>query len=378
MELLKNSLITYRLQLLLAIIIVSINTSSRGGVASLLVLLMLISALLFTSVARSSRNLRYINWGIQLLTAPVLLSFTTGSLLMLTSSLPFVSILVLLSYLVIFIPYTKLYVKPLRNTWLRLLWVIFFFQIAIGPASYYGITVTTSNVWFTSLITTGCLGAIAYLIVIIKAFASWHLQTPLSFAKYHVKVNWGVILVYLLLVLLFLYSNLAGYQELRMKSGLQLWQDYLTSLESGIGEETLCRFAILTLLMIICRHSKWKVPLVIFTSSLIFGLLHFINLIDQSWSLTVYQFCFTTILGIFFALIFLYTGRLWLVMVIHFVMDFVSSFSEISAMNSTISLADYQSIVVLALLMLVLTIWMMRGKRSKVMQTRAQLLITKN
>lgn len=378
MELLKNSLITYRLQLLLAIIIVSINTSSRGGVASLLVLLMLISALLFTSVARSSRNLRYINWGIQLLTAPVLLSFTTGSLLMLTSSLPFVSILVLLSYLVIFIPYTKLYVKPLRNTWLRLLWVIFFFQIAIGPASYYGITVTTSNVWFTSLITTGCLGAIAYLIVIIKAFASWHLQTPLSFAKYHVKVNWGVILVYLLLVLLFLYSNLAGYQELRMKSGLRLWQDYLTSLESGIGEETLCRFAILTLLMIICRHSKWKVPLVIFTSSLIFGLLHFINLIDQSWSLTVYQFCFTTILGIFFALIFLYTGRLWLVMVIHFVMDFVSSFSEISAMNSTISLADYQSIVVLALLMLVLTIWMMRGKRGKVMQTRAQLLITKN
>ena len=378
MKLLKNSLTTYRLQLLLAIIIVSINTSSRGGVASLLVLLMLIIALLFTSVARSSRNLRYINWGIQLLTAPVLLSFTTGSLLMLTSSLPFVSILVLLSYLVIFIPYTKLYVKPLRNTWLRLLWVIFFFQIAIGPASYYGVTVTTGNVWFTSLITTGCLGAIAYLIVIIKAFASWHLQTPLSFAKYHVKVNWGVILVYLLLVLLFLYSNLAGYQELRMKGELQLWQDFLTSLESGIGEETLCRFAILTLLMIICRHSKRKILLVIFTSSLIFGLLHFINLIDQSWSLTVYQFCFTTISGIFFALIFLYTGRLWLVMVIHFAMDFVSSFSEISAMNSTISLADYQSIVVLALLMLVLTIWMMRGKRGKVMQTRAQLLITKN
>ncbi len=378
MKLLKNILTTYRLQLLLAIIIVSINTSSRGGVASLLVLLMLIIALLFTSVARSSRNMRYINWGIQLLTAPVLLSFTTGSLLMLTGSSYFISIPVLLSYLVAFIPYTKLYVKPLRNTWLRLVWVIFFFQIAIGPASYYGITVTTSNVWFTSLITTGCLGAIAYLIVIIKAFASWHLQTLLSFAKYHVKVNWGVILVYLLLVLLFLYSNLTGYQELRMKGGLQLWQDFLTSLESGIGEETLCRFAILTLLMIICRHSKWKVPLVIFTSSLIFGLLHFINLIDQNWSLTVYQFCFTTISGIFFALIFLYTGRLWLVMVIHFVMDFVSSFSEISAMNSTISLADYQSIVVLALLMLVLTIWMMRGKRSKVMQTRAQLLITKN
>ncbi|WP_235972021.1 hypothetical protein [Limosilactobacillus urinaemulieris] len=65
-------------------------------------------------------------------------------------------------------------------------------------------------------------------------------------------------------------------------------------------------------------------------------------------------------------------------MVIHFAMDFVSSFSEISAMNSTVSLADYQSIVVLALLMLVLTIWMMRGKRGKVMQTRTQLLITKN
>ena len=378
MELLKNSLITYRLQLLLAIIVVSINTLYRGDVTSLLVLLLLMIALLFTSVARLSRNLQYINWGIQLLTAPFLLSFTTGSLLMLTGSSYFISILVLLSYLVIFIPYTKLYVKPLRNNWLRLLWVIFFFQIAIGPASYYGITATTGNGWFTSIMTTGCLGAIAYLIIIIKAFVSWHLQTPLSFAKYHVKVNWGVILVYLLLVLFFLYSNLANYQELRMKSGLQLWQDFLTSLESGVGEETLCRFAILTLLMLLCRHSKWKVPLVILASSLFFGLLHFINLIDQSWPLTVYQFCFTTISGIFFALIFLYTGRLWLVMLIHFVMDFASSFSGTSVMSSTISLADYQSILVLALLMLVLTIWMMRGKRGKVMKTRTQLLITKN
>ena len=126
MELLKNSLITYRLQLLLAIIIVSINTLYRGGVASLLVLLTLIIALLCTSVARLSRNLQYLNWGIQLLLAPFLLSFATGSLLMLTRSLSFVSILVLLSYLVIFILYTKLYVKPLRNTWLRLLWVVFF------------------------------------------------------------------------------------------------------------------------------------------------------------------------------------------------------------------------------------------------------------
>lgn len=65
-------------------------------------------------------------------------------------------------------------------------------------------------------------------------------------------------------------------------------------------------------------------------------------------------------------------------MLIHFVMDFASSFSGTSVMSSTISLADYQSILVLALLMLVLTIWMMRGKRGKVMKTRAQLLITKN
>ena len=63
MELLKNSLITYRLQLLLAIIVVSINTLYRGDVTSLLVLLLLMIALLFTSVARLSRNLQYINLG---------------------------------------------------------------------------------------------------------------------------------------------------------------------------------------------------------------------------------------------------------------------------------------------------------------------------
>ena len=103
-------------------------------------------------------------------------------------------------------------------------------------------------------------------------------------------------------------------------------------------------------------------------------LFHFINLTDQSLSLTIYQFCFTTVSGIFFALIFLYTGQLWLVMLIHFVMDFAASLSNGATFGGTVSWADYQSVLVLAILMVGLTTWMMFGKRAQVMVQRVRIL----
>lgn len=203
---------------------------------------------------------------------------------------------------------------------------------------------------------------------------------PLSLARQHLKLNWAVVLTYCLLVAFFLYSNLASSQQLVWQNDLHHWQQLLLSLESGIGEETLCRFAILTLLLVLWRNLQWRLqfPLVIVGSSLIFGLFHFINLTEQSLSLTIYQFCFTTVSGVFFALLFLYTGQLWLVMLIHFGMDFASYLSNGATFGGTVSWVDYQSVLVLAILMAGLTIWMMFGKRARVMKQRALFLASGN
>lgn len=377
MKLKNTALNIYRLQLLVAMVILILNDYLRH-LRSPIVLCLVAFALLLTSFNQPSQSWQKVNWGIQLLTGPFLLSYATGSLLVLLSATNIVGGVVALSYLVLFLPYAKLFVKPLKNFWLRFCWVIFFFQIAISPAVYYGIGANHGERWLTLLLTTGCLGAVAYLITITSVFAAWHLQTPLTLTRQHLRISWAVVLTYCLLVVLFLYSNLASCQRLGWQNDRHQWQQLLLSLESGIGEETLCRFAILTLLLVLLRNVKWRLQLLlgIGGSSLIFGLFHFLNLTEQSLSLTVYQFCFTTVSGIFFALLFLYTGQLWLVMLIHFVMDFAAFLSSGATFGGTVSWADYQSVLVLAILMVALTTWMMFGKRAQVMKQRAHLLAT--
>lgn len=61
-------------------------------------------------------------------------------------------------------------------------------------------------------------------------------------------------------------------------------------------------------------------------------------------------------------------------MLIHFVMDFAASLSNGATFGGTVSWADYQSVLVLAILMVGLTTWMMFGKRAQVMVQRVRIL----
>ena len=244
---LKNRILDiYRIQLLLAMIILILNDYLRH-LDSPIILCLVGITLLLASFNQVSRPWQKLNWGIQLLVGPFILSHATGSLLVLLSASNVICGFVVLCYLVLFLPYAELFVKPLKNFWFRLFWVIFFFQIAISPAIYYGISTNHGNRWLTLLLTTGCLGAITYFITVTRVFAAWRLQTPLSLTTQQLKLNWAVVLTYCLLVVLFLYSNLASCQRLIWRNDLHQWQQLLLSLESGIGEETLCRYAILTL-----------------------------------------------------------------------------------------------------------------------------------
>lgn len=65
-----------------------------------------------------------------------------------------------------------------------------------------------------------------------------------------------------------------------------------------------------------------------------------------------------------------------MVVLIHFLFDFSSSLTSGNAsLTGNITLSDYQSIINLAILMLILLIWMMFGKRHQVMERNAKILI---
>lgn len=323
--------------------------------------------------------IKTINLIIQLLAQPFIISFSIGNVLGFIGAVNPVGILgslIALGVYVIFIlSYAQQIAKLINSNIFRLLWIIYFFQIAIAPPAYFGMYGTNDN-WMGTLLTTGAIGAVTYAVVIIKIMKHWHFGDPVSLIRDSAKSNFVVVTVYVLLTLLFLYSDLVSTNGLEKLTSFSIWKLLLTTVEAAIGEEFLCRYGILTLLLDFVRNFRLRIPIAILGSSLIFALFHFLNLSHQNLSLTIYQFCFTAISGIFFALIFLYTGHLEMVVLIHFLFDFSSSLTSGNAsLTGNITLSDYQSIINLAILMLILLIWMMFGKRHQVMERNAKILI---
>lgn len=325
-----------------------------------------------------SGTTRRVNINVQILFEPFVFSYTAGTLLTLITPFrvaPIVGLCVLIWYSISFLPYVQQFITPIKNNYLRLFWIIYFFQIAIAPSSYFGIT-TSTNPWFGAFFSTGLIGAIAYSISLTRAMQSWNFGDPILLIKNHSKGNVLVASVFVVLIILFIYSNLVNINTWTKLSSLRFWKLLLGAMEAGIGEEMLCRFGILTLLLYFVRKLRLRIPLAIIGSSFLFGLFHFFNLTGQGLALTIYQFCFTAVSGIFFSLLFLYSGHLELIIVIHFAMDLLSySVTGNSSLSGNITLNDYQSVINLAVLMLVLLTWMMFGKRHQVMEDHAGLLI---
>ena len=364
---------------IIGIQIISLLTQPSRFVTAI-VLIIILGAYLTDEYFCLSGTIRKVNVIVQILFQPFAFSYTAGTLLTLITPfkiMPVVSLCILVWYTISFFPYIQQFIAPIKNNGLRLFWLIYFFQIAISPLAYFGITSST-NPWFGAFFSTGLIGAVAYSIGLIKTMQAWHFGDPIILIKNRSKDNVLVISVFVILVALFIYSNLVNINTWAKLSSLRFWQLLLEAMEAGIGEEVLCRFGILTLLLYFVRKLSLRIPIAIIGSSLLFGLFHFLNLTGQGLALTIYQFCFTAVSGIFFSLLFLYSGHLELVIVIHFMMDLLSySATGDSSLSGNITLSEYQSVINLTFLMLVLLIWMMFGKRHQVMEKHAKLLISR-
>lgn len=367
----------WQMVILIGIQVISLFTQ-QAKIAMSVISIIILGACLADEYFNLSGTIRKVNVIVQTLFQPFAFSYTAGTLLTLVTPFkiaPLVGLGILVWYAGSFLPYVQQFIAPIRNNWLRLFWLVYFFQIAIAPSVYFGITPST-NPWFGAFFSTGLIGAVAYTISLIRAMQAWHFGDPVLLIRNHSRGNVLVAATFTMLVLLFIYSNLMNIGTWAKLSSLRFWRLLLGAMEAGIGEEVLCRFGILTLLLYFVRKLSLRIPLAIIGSSLLFGLFHFLNLTGQGWALTTYQFCFTAVSGIFFSLLFLYSGHLELVVVIHFAMDLLSySATGSSSLSGNVSLSDYQSVINLALLMVVLLIWMMFGKRHQVMENHAALLI---
>ena len=111
----------------------------------------------------------------------------------------------------------------------------------------------------------------------------------------------------------------------------------------GMIEEIFFRGAILSILLLAWHAKKNGIYKAVIVSSLIFGLVHLVNLLyllsgQDVIIATMAQILYATFLGIFFAGIYLRTKNIWLVMLIHALID-ISGELNVFVVNTAASTA---------------------------------------
>jgi membrane protease YdiL (CAAX protease family) len=103
----------------------------------------------------------------------------------------------------------------------------------------------------------------------------------------------------------------------------QIFLFFIECLSVGFFEEILFRGILLFVLLDIFLNKKYGVILAVVLSSLIFGSLHIFNLFDgASMSVIIEQIGYSFLMGMLWAVMYLKTKNIWLVMILHATYNF--------------------------------------------------------
>ncbi|MFC6253628.1 CPBP family intramembrane glutamic endopeptidase [Secundilactobacillus hailunensis] len=131
---------------------------------------------------------------------------------------------------------------------------------------------------------------------------------------------------WLALIMLFFATILLGkFYEMSVVAPkpLQLFNIALIALSAGIYEEILCRGLLFSFFLGIFKARKQPLLWTAIASSLVFGLLHLMNLVGgQSLQTTLQQVFYAFVIGMMFSAIRISTNGLWVGILIHSLIDF--------------------------------------------------------
>lgn len=142
----------------------------------------------------------------------------------------------------------------------------------------------------------------------------------------------------------------------------------------GVYEEVVLRGMVLNKMLEKWGRDKKGILGAVLLSSLLFGLLHLVNLIGKPWLVvaTGTQVVYALFLGIFFSAIYLRTKNLWSVIILHMLLDLGGCLDELFITKVTaktvpdISLGDSMSVLAEWLIFLVLGLWYLRKVKEKI------------
>lgn len=291
--------------------------------------------------------------------------------------------LAMIYYIVMFAPFASEIGSQLE--WLvgRIIYLFWWLSVVISMEIAFPLKFAGPHV-FAVLIDSGVIGALAYFILVTTVMRCWHLSWPGLKPQFGWGFSWWVLLVLLIVDVWFTLWNAYG-------DGTN-WQNALfafhftwklpklsltmTVIEAGVGEETMFRFGVLGCALYAFRNLDQRIPWAVILSSVIFGLIHYFNLLGQEFSMTTVQVLSAFSIGMFFCVVYLYTGQLWITMLMHFFIDWTSfTVSGTAVMAGKTNAMDWITLVIQMIVLIGISVWMMYGKRRAVMKRHADKLI---
>ena len=284
-------------------------------------------------------------------------------------NLPSSIALMVVSMLVMYIPYVRVFFGAIENKLLQLLISIYCFAV-ISMSTLSTVTYGTILYFnpFISLITNSSfLGGITFMILIIVLSTRWGYGFPKM--RLSNSVNWLVLSLVLLFSLWFVLWNAFGSGNILTSffhfnfSGVNLKPQYILSgLEAGIAEELLFRYAFLTILLVAFKNSPYQIFWAAIISSLCFGLLHLGNLsAGQNLASTIEQVVFGFGMGLLMCGIYLYTDLFYLPVIIHFLLDTLVFSVSGELMSGKVTTADNILTIIETLVFIIIALLLLKS-----------------
>ena len=301
-------------------------------------------------------------------------------------------LLLWVAYLVLLLPLAVLYAGDLKKWYLRIL-AVYLLDQQYGPDQ---LLLVSKNLRIMHSITwQGVIAALALLILACFLGYAWgyRFNPNLKFVKSrNFQMSIFVIVIAFATIDLF-YNAFSDYDKQIWTAffsySIDIQSKYLTipnltsAIEPGILEETERYLMVLIFIAGFNRFPKWRVPIAVYASGILFGLSHAGNVgwNGETLSATIAQVIGVMGSGFLWAVLYLYSGKLWLPMIFHFLMDYLADLQ--SGWNSAGWQfsgwdTDYISEILMVAVPLAFTIWMMFGQRRAVLEENANRLLNSN
>lgn len=301
-------------------------------------------------------------------------------------------LLLWVAYLVLLLPLAVLYAGDLKKWYLRIL-AVYLLDQQYGPDQ--SLLVGKNLHIMHSITWQGVIAALALLIIACFLGYDWgyRFNPNLKFIKSrNFQMSVFIIIIVFATIDLF-YNAFSDYNKQIWTAffsySIDIHSKYLTipnltsAIEPGILEETERYLMVLIFIAGFNCFPKWRVPIAVYVSGILFGLSHAGNVgwNGETLSATIAQVIGVMGSGFLWSVLYLYSGKLWLPMIFHFLMDYLADLQ--SGWNSagwqfSGWAADYISEILMVAVPLAFTIWMMFGQRRAVLEENANRLLNLN